>query len=555
MSEKFKDPLHSISVDIDKVLIALFEDSLEGILVSDKNAQIVMVNARTANIFGYEQSQMRGMDIGELLPETYRASHRKLVNNYLSSPRIRPKKNKNHLTGITATGKEVSLDISLNPITIESGEYTIAHIVDQSERGKIKQSLQESENLLHAVIENAVDGIISIDSRGKITAMNPAAARLFGYSREEVYGKNVNMLMPEPHRTKHDSYMDNYHKSGEAKIIGIGREVEGRRKDGSLFPFYLSVSKIDMAEGHFYAGIVHDLSEQKAAENALRKYSEDLEQRVEARTSALAQAIKGLEKEIQERKSVEEALILSQSETKKALQKERELNELKSRFVSMASHEFRTPLATILSSLNLLEKYQEPAYEDRRGKHIERIKSNVKNLTAILNDFLSISKLEEGKVGVQVEEIDIRHLAEEVREDLKIQVKTGQEIHYQHEGEAFILESDPRLLQNILINLLSNAVKYSQENSKVEFLTRIDSDSLFIKVKDQGIGIPEDELPMLFERFFRAKNSINIQGTGLGLSIVKRHVELMKGTIEVSSVIDEGTEFRLKFPRTISNHE
>lgn len=552
MPNQFKDPLQAISVDIDKVLLALFEDSLEGILVTNKDAVIVMVNARTAQIFEYDQSQMLGMKVQDLIPDSVRSGHREKVETYMQSPRKRQKHIEKHLRGLTSTGKEVHLDISLNPIRIEAGQYVIAHIVDQSERGEIKQSLKESENLLHAVIENAVDGIISINSRGIISAMNPAAVRLFGYTNDEVIGNNVSMLMPEPHRSGHDSYLQNYQRTGKAKIIGIGREVEGRKKDGSLFPFYLSVSKIDMAEGHFYAGIVHDLTEQKAAENAMRKYSEDLEQRVEARTSALAQAIKGLEKEIQERKSIEKALILSQSETQKALLKERELNELKSRFVSMASHEFRTPLATILSSMNLLEKYQDPAFEDRRAKHIDRIKSNVKNLTSILNDFLSLSKLEEGKVEVQVQEIDIRALAEEVREDLKVQVKPGQEIHYKHEGTEHLLILDPRLLQNIMLNLLSNAVKYSPENTQVEFITRLEKDTFYIQVKDEGIGIPEEEMEHLFERFFRAKNATNIQGTGLGLSIIKHHIDLMDGSIQVKSILNEGTEFSLKFPRKLS---
>jgi len=370
-----------------------------------------MVNARAAQIFEYTPAQMNGMQVNQLIPEAYKRSHEKLYHAYWEAPHIRKKKEKKDLKGLTAKGAEILLDISLTPISIDSGQYVIAHVIDQSEQQDIKQSLTESENLLHAVIENAVDGIISIDARGIVEAMNPAAARLFGYTKEEVVGQNVKMLMPEPYRAEHDGYLKNYQESGKAKIIGIGREVQGRRKDGSLFPFYLSVSKIELSEGHFYAGIVHDLTEQKAAENELRKYSEDLEQRVVARTSALAQAIKGLEKEIQERKVIEEALRLSQSEAQIALKKERELNELKSRFVSMASHEFRTPLATILSSLNLLEKYQDPAYEDRRAKHIDRIKSNVRNLTAILNDFLSLSKLEEGKVSLISAEVDIKALA------------------------------------------------------------------------------------------------------------------------------------------------
>lgn len=555
MSEHPRDPLNAISVDIDLVLKALFDHSLEGILVSDQDSRIVMANARTGELFEYDPQEMLGMKLDELIPGQYRKGHRAQVDSFWQSPEPRKKDSVKRLNGLTRTGKEMPLDISLNPIKIDAGSYVIAHIVDQTEKGKIQNSLDDNENLLSALIENAVDGVITISPTGIVGSMNPAAALLFGYDKEEVIGRNIKMLMPEPHHSAHDGYLDNYHKTGRAKIVGIGREVEGKRKDGSLFPFYLSVSKVETHAGHFYAGIVHDLSEQKAFENELKKYSEELEQRVEARTSALAQAINGLKKEIQERKTIEEALRLSEAETQEALKKERELNELKSRFVSMASHEFRTPLATILSSMNLLEKYQNTEYANRRDKHINRIKSNVKNLTAILNDFLSLSKLEEGRVELETEEFDIRSLAQEVCEDIETQTKDGQIIEYQHEGLEEEVQLDPKLTQNILINLLSNAVKYSAENTQIQLLSKLTKDSLFLKVIDRGMGIPEEEMQHLFERFFRAKNASNIQGTGLGLSIVKRHVELMNGEIEAKSKLNEGTEFSIRFPRKVKANE
>ena len=549
MSDNSRDPLNAISVDIDLVLKALFDHSLEGILVSDKDSRIVMANARTGEIFGYDPQEMLGMDLDELIPGQYKKGHRAQVDAFWQTPGPRKKNSVKRLLGLTRLGEELPLDISLNPIKIDAGTYVIAHIVDQTEKGQIQNSLDDNENLLSALIENAVDGVITISPRGIVGSMNPAAARLFGYDPKEVIGKNISMLMPEPHRSSHDGYLENYHRTGHAKIVGIGREVEGKRKDGSLFPFYLSVSKVETHAGHFYTGIVHDLTEQKAFENELKKYSEELEQRVEARTSALAHAINGLKKEIQERKTIEEALRLSEAETQEALKKERELNELKSRFVSMASHEFRTPLATILSSMNLLEKYQDTEFADRRDKHINRIKSNVKNLTAILNDFLSLSKLEEGRIEVQREAVDIQTLAREVCEDIETQAKDGQTINYQHEGLEERIQLDPKLTQNILINLLSNAVKYSAENTQIQLLSKLSKDKLILKVIDRGMGIPEDEMQHLFERFFRAKNAGNIQGTGLGLSIVKRHVELMNGEIEAKSKLNQGTEFSISFPR------
>lgn len=548
MNEESIDPFRKLSIDIEKVLLALFEESLEGILVVDQHMQIVMANKRAVEIFEHPRDKMLGMQISQLLPQALRQLHQKHTAKYVNAPKALQKHGRDSLSAITASGEEKHLGISLNPITIASGNYTIAHMVDQSEKTEINQSLTENQNLLKALIDNAVDGIITINRQGIIETMNPAAARLFGYKKEEVIGKNIHVLMPEPFHSEHDDYLDNYHKTGIAKIIGIGREVIGKKKDGTIFPFYLSVSKIDLIDGHRYAGIVHDLTEQKAAEASLKQYSEELEQRVDARTSALAQAIKGLEKEVQERKLTEEALQISQEETQKALKKERELNELKSRFVSMASHEFRTPLATILSSLNLIEKYQDPQYEDRKQKHMGRIKSNVKNLTDILNDFLSISKLEEGKISVEQVEFDIKSLAEELTEDFKLQVKEGQQINYAHEGAESRVLLDPKLIQNVLINLLSNAIKYSPVGGHIDFSTSLTPKELLISIRDQGIGIPEEEIHHLFERFFRAKNANNIQGTGLGLSIVKRHVELMQGEIEVESALNQGTKVMLRFP-------
>ena len=360
------------------------------------------------------------------------------------------------------------------------------------------------------------------------------------------------MITPSPHKTQHDSYINKYIATGERKIIGIGREVIGQRKDGSMFPCLLSVSEINMGNSRLFAGMIHDLTEQKAHEADIKRLNSELEKRVEERTEKLVEVINkhlatndALKKEIQERKAVEAALQKSQAEVRNALEKERELNELKSRFVSMASHEFRTPLSTILTSASLIGRYNDAGTEEKRAKHINRIKSAVGNLTGILNDFLSLSKLEEGKFENQPETFDLEELVFKTIDEIKLITKPNQTIIYQHEGSNEVT-LDRKFSRNICINLLSNAIKYSEKDIFIN--TSITPKRIQIVVKDQGIGIPKEEQEYLFTRFFRAKNATNIQGTGLGLNIVRKYLELMNGSITFESELQVGTTFTITFP-------
>ena len=250
---------------------------------------------------------------------------------------------------------------------------------------------------LKAVIDTAIDGILTIDEKGIVESINPAAAKLFGFEENEVVGNNISMLMPAPYKQEHDGYLSRYLKTNKPHIIGIGREVEGRKKDGSVFPLRLAVSEVFLDKKRIFTGIIHDLSKVKKAEAKILKLNTELEQKVHERTDKLANVInqllatnKQLEKEIKERKEIEEALLKSEAELKELLEKEKELSELKSRFVSMASHEFRTPLSTILSSIELVEAYKKAEQQPKRAKHIARIKNTVNHLTSILNDFLSL---------------------------------------------------------------------------------------------------------------------------------------------------------------------
>jgi PAS domain S-box-containing protein len=238
----------------------------------------------------------------------------------------------------------------------------------------------------------------------------------------------------------------------------------------------------------------------------------------------------------------------AEEEVRNALKKERQLNELKSRFVSMASHEFRTPLSTILSSVSLISRYTESEQQHKREKHIERVKSSVRNLTGILEEFLSLTRLEEGKIEVRADSFDAEAFFLEVIDEMQGLLKPGQRIHLRVEGPSEVY-LDKHLMRNILNNLLSNAIKYSQEGDSIEVTLGGDEAMLKFSIIDYGIGIPEEEQVHLFERFYRAQNATNIQGTGLGLNIVRKYVSLLNGQVSFESSLSVGTTFTITCPR------
>jgi len=394
----------------------------------------------------------------------------------------------------------------------------------------------ENAALLKAIIENAIDGIITIDERGNIESINPAACNLFQYLPEEIIGKNVSFLMPPPDKQQHDEYLDRYQRTGQAHIIGIGRDVVGLRKDGTQFPFRLGVSEVQFLGRKIYAGFIHDISHQRQAEERLKEYAVHLEDLVTERTQSL--------------KATVEALQMAKEELSLSLEKEKELGLLKSRFVSIASHEFRTPLTSVQLSVSLIEKYAEPFSSANIIKHVGKIKHAVGNLTSILNDFLSLEKLESGKQEPTFHDFDLVKFAEDITEEMQVLAKQNQNIIYQHTGTKSTIRLDQNLLKNCIVNLINNAIKYSGENTFIGFTTEINGRECIITVSDNGIGIPEADQRHLFEAFFRAHNTGTIPGTGLGLNIVARYTNLMNGKIEFKSEVNQGTLFTITFLMT-----
>lgn len=387
-------------------------------------------------------------------------------------------------------------------------------------------------NRANAIFHFATEGIIQTNDQGTIIMANPSAEQMFGYETGELHGKKIEILIPQRLQKTHGTQREHYNKHPHARSMGKGLDLFAARKDGTEFPVEISLSPYETEEGRYVIAFVIDITQRKHAEDRLKHYSVELEKQVRNRTLILEEAIDELEK--------------TKQELNEALEKERSLNELKSRFVSMASHEFRTPLATILSSLSLVTRYGDMNDKEKQNKHIHRIKSSISNLTDILNDFLSVSKLEEGKVEFYTEEFELREVMDELISEMQLLLKEDQYINYTHHGLELV-SLDKKSLKNIVFNLVSNAIKFSPEGSVIKVASNVQSGSFVLIVQDSGIGISAADQEHLFERFFRGQNASNIQGTGLGLNIVGRYVEQMNGHITFTSELNKGTTFTITF--------
>jgi PAS domain S-box-containing protein len=403
------------------------------------------------------------------------------------------------------------------------------------------------KKLFEAIFRHATEGIILCDKHGIIKIANEAACHQFGYRSEELEGQMIEMLIPVRYRHSHMSYRREYEQHPQPRPMGQGRDLYGLRKDGSEFPVEVSLSPARIDNEDMVIAFTIDITYRKQQERLLLQKQQELE----TITQKLKQTNEQLEKKVADRTQVlQEALMAlekSKNELQTALAKERELNELKSRFLSMASHEFRTPLTAILSSASLIADYTEAEHQEKRLRHVQRITNAVNSLNDILNDFLSLSKIEEGKVSAQFKPFSITLLLAEIEAELKAMLKKDQQLIVSHQGSDDMI-SDRRLVRQIMVNLLSNAIKYSKEASPVKLETCYQQNALTITVTDQGIGISPEDQKHLFERFFRGSNAGNVQGTGLGLNIVKGYVQLLGGTIDFKSELNKGTIFLVTLP-------
>ena len=408
-------------------------------------------------------------------------------------------------------------------------------IEDVTRRHKDEDKIKQ----LTAAVEQSPVSIVITDLLGNIEYVNERFTKITGYSKHEVIGKNTSILKSNLTPKSDYKKMWNTIKSGK-DWSGLFRN---KKKNGELFWEAANISPIKNSNGKIthFIGIKEDITEKVKVETELEMHRNKLTELVEQRTRELDQANKKLQLEIEKEKEFE--IMLRQS-----LEKEKELSEMKSRFISTTSHEFRTPLTSVLSSAELIHRYGRKWSDEKLGYHTAKIKKSIEYLTNLLDDVLTISRSESGKIIFDPILVDLKKLCKELIDESRTHANKNHKIDFLFKPKQNDFYLDPKLLRFIIINLLSNALKYSPNGGPICLSVNEKNKNLIIVISDQGIGISADEIPHLFEPFSRAKNSIGIPGTGLGLSIVKRAVELHSGGISVESTIGMGTKFIIKLP-------
>jgi PAS domain S-box-containing protein len=531
----------------------IFQSSLEGIIVVDLEGIIIKANSASENLFGYKAGELINQKVECLIPDKFKKNHEAYREKFKIKPIALHLGQDLELWGLKKDGSKFPLEINLNPTRIEGNLFVIAFVTDTTSQKKTAKKLKVSQAQLRtyseeleekvitrtdeltATVQKLVASNLSLEDQIDETkeaekraiaskSLSSAIAKNFPNGFIIVFNSNFEMLLLEGEAIVklgldtmvfEDANVDDipiFSKKQKSKLKqDVLKTIAGEhlRFQIKFRNLYFSVNTIPL------------LGENTVISSALFVYTD-----------------------ITAQKKIER-------EDKNALKKEQELNELKSRFVSMASHEFRTPLSAIQTSAILIGRQNEAGKEQKREKYVAQIKKNVKQLVVILNDFLSLSKLEEGKVIANKELFDFVALSKTLIEEVSMTKKTGKNIIFSSPKKPISLNLDSKLVRHIFLNLLSNAIKYSPKNTDINI--KIEESAFFVslQVQDKGIGIPKEEQDKLFDRFFRAKNAQNIQGTGLGLNIVKQYAELMDGTIAFTSETNKGTTFLVKLPKPI----
>ncbi|PIQ21692.1 MAG: PAS domain-containing sensor histidine kinase [Cytophagales bacterium CG18_big_fil_WC_8_21_14_2_50_42_9] len=486
-------------------LQAIIDTAIDGIVTIDATGIIESVNPAVARIFGYQPDEVIGRNIKMLMPEPDRGQHDNYLQNY-------------HQTGIgniIGKGREVlgrrkdgtvfPFSLSISQLKLQDKMLFTGIIHDISNLKKAEAAFHESENKINAIIEAAVDGIITIDTRGIIEMVNPSAAKLFGFEAAELLGKSINMLMPEPDKSRHDSYINNYQVTGHKKIIGIGREVTGLRKDGSTFPFYLSISEVQLIDRKVYTGFIHDVSGQKLNEEKLRRYAAELER------SNL---------ELQD-------------------------------FAYVSSHDLQEPLRKIQAFGDRLRTKEQANLSDQGKDYVDRMLNAASRMQNLINDLLAFSRVTtKSKPFVKV---SLNKILAEVLSDLEITIeKTNADIQRTALPE---IEAEPTQMRQLFQNLISNAIKFRKENERPVIkisarqiqrqahLTATPGDELIeIDIEDNGIGFEEKYLDRIFNIFQRLEGQ-KYEGSGIGLAICRKIAIRHGGDITARSQPGVGTRF------------
>jgi PAS domain S-box-containing protein len=474
---------------------SLLETAPDAIVIVNRDGNITIVNAQTEKLFGYSRTELLGKPVEVLIPERIRDAHSAHRANFFAEPRVRAMGSGLELSGLRKDGSEFPIEISLSPLDTEDDTFVSAAIRDTSDRKRAEERFKD-------LLESAPDAMVIVKD-GRIVLINAQTERLFGYTRQELVGQWVEILVPDRFRRSHSRHRAGFFADPRPRGMGIGLELFGVRKDGTEFPIEISLSPLKTDGGTLVSSAIRDITERKQLEWRML-----------------------------------------------------EANRLKTEFLANMSHELRTPLNAIIGFAELMYKGKVGPLSPEHREYIGDIRTSARHLLQLINDVLDLAKVESGTMEFRPEEVDLSQLTTEVRDILRgLAAKKHLRVEINVDEEVRNVVVDASRVKQILYNYLSNAIKFTPEGGRIFVRVASESHSLFrIDVEDTGVGIPSEQLGKLFVEFQQldASAAKQHQGTGLGLALTKRIVEGHGGRVAVRSTPGQGSTFSAVLPRAIS---
>lgn len=486
--------LHVSEKRVPDRLAVVLDTAVDGVIIIDDVGQISAFNPACEKLFGYRASEVIGRNVRLLMPTPFHEEHDSYLKNYLRTGERKIIGIGREVIGQRKDGSTFPMELSVGETIHDNDVMFVGIIRDISERKAAETRLRESESRLRAVIDTAVDGVIIINDQAVVEDFNPACERLFGYRSAEVVGKNVKVLMPQPYHDEHDGYMANYRQTGIRKIIGIGREVLGRRKNGSTFPMDLSVGEARQGGQPVFIGIIRDITERKEAEQAIQRSVTELTE-----------------------------------------------------FAYSIAHDLKAPLRAMQGFSTALREDYGDALDEVAEEYLNHISSGATRMGHMIDDLLEYSRM--GREDLPMELLDVEKMVSDVVTSLRSVIEDRAAL-ISVTGEWCEIEGQASILTSVLQNLIANGLKFVAPATRPQItITGAPfSGGLEIGIRDNGIGIPEDCHEKIFQIFHRLNDRSDYPGTGVGLAMVKKGVVFHHGTIGVQSSPANGATFTIRLP-------